>query len=87
MNKEMIEKMYDEQVSWMIIYDENWDEITDTIKYFIFDTIIPEVLESVIYSENEMKMFKMVNEKQFLWLKFYDENLKQKVKELYWINL
>lgn len=81
MNKEELIKMFDEKD---LVYS---DIQRKEIKSFIFETIIPEVLKSVIYSEGEMKMFKLVNEKQFLWLNFYHENLKQKAKEQFWIEL
>lgn len=86
MNRNDLEKMFDENFSYIETHTTFLEE-KDNIKDFIFNTIMSEVLKSVIYSETEMKMFKSVNEKQFLWLNFYHENLKQKAKEKFNINL
>lgn len=85
MEKKELEQMFFEKFDINSEWTSFWME--DYTK-FIFETIIPEVLNSIIYSANEMKTFKMVvNEKYFLWLNFYDENLKQRAKEKFWINL
>jgi hypothetical protein len=48
MNKEKLEELFTEQVTGMRVYDEYNNEITDKIYDFIFETIIPEVLKSIL---------------------------------------
>ena len=76
MNKEELEKIFDEKVTSMRIYDEYRNEITDDIKEFIFDTVIPEVLKSVMPWDNSNVAYY-----------FSKDNIKQKVKEQFNINL
>jgi hypothetical protein len=86
MNKKMIEKMFDEKFSliWegMPIISENWEiyELQD-IKQFIFDTIIPEILKSVLLDKREE------NNHIDLAYNNYWKHIKNKAKELYWIDL
>ena len=73
MNKEQIEKMFDEFYYERIVNSE-------IIEDFIFDTVIPEVLESVMPEENQAGIA--------TW-KYTEciEDIKQKAKELYNITL
>lgn len=75
MNKKDIEKLFDEK-----FLESFWDitcvspiATIPEIKQFIFNTIIPEVLKSIIPQYYE----------DCKWC----SELNQKVKELYWINL
>ena len=82
MNKQELEKLFDEKVTNMRIFDEYKNDITYKVKQFIFETVIPEVLKDI---ENEYWNF-------FDWcwccanLRL-DEELNQRAKELYNINL
>jgi hypothetical protein len=86
--REELEKMFDELDKYDFIqYEENWLDASyskvniDKIKQFIFESIIPEILKSVIPEEKEG----------------YDDHTtiynnciyhtRQKAKELYWIDL
>jgi len=80
MNKIELEKMFDEAVKSQ---DDNisffpywWDQrdfSNENCKKFIFETIIPEVLNSVL--SNEFCPYNC------------EHSIKQKTKELYWITL
>ena len=48
MNKQEIEKMFEEKVSSTRIYDEYKNEITDKVYDFIFDEIIIKLLKEII---------------------------------------
>ena len=50
MNKQELEKLFDEKVTNMRIFDEYKNDITYKVKQFIFETVIPEVLKDI---ENE----------------------------------
>jgi hypothetical protein len=73
MNKEMIEKSFDETFDWIRWKDFYWADvdISDNIKYFIFNEIIPKVLNDLI----EWNYY------------ISDVYIKQKAKELYDITL
>ena len=57
------------------------DISTQNIKDFIFDTIMPEVLKSIILPEEEETNYSSLTRNN------YSKYIKQKVKELYNINL
>lgn len=71
MNREELEKMFDEVFEGA--YYRNHTHLEYELKEFIFDTIIPEVLRKI-------------SPRTDYW--FCDKNqIKQKAKELYWIDL
>ena len=76
MSKTELEKMFDEKVTSMRIYDEYRNEITDDIKKFIFNELIFEVLNSVLPKWNKQT-----------YISTYENYIKPKIKELYNINL
>lgn len=57
MNKEKLEELFTEQVTDMRVYDEYNNEITDKIYDFIFETIIPEVLKSIMLEVKPFQLF------------------------------
>ena len=102
MIREQLEKMFDEKFchkidKWFIDYDwtssytelKNWiDE--KKLKQFIFETIIPEVLKSVMDDEVKNICSKEINPILHwcdLWWNEILQNIKQKAKELYNITL
>ena len=89
MNKEKLEKMFNEKVTSTRIYDEYRNEITDELFNFIFNEIIPEVLKDILNVETSRNYW---NDYISYWRidikwKVVLENIKQKAKELYWITL
>jgi len=79
MTREELEKMFDEEFDlWKIdIYNEQWIAIwyennNKKVKQFIFETIIPEVLKSML-ADNPW----------FIW----NSRIKQQAKKLYKITL
>ncbi len=81
MNKEQLEKMFDEKY-WNELNDRwNLDWLRNELKQFIFSTIIPEVLKSITLVKRE--------ETNHIDLAFnnYWKYIKQQAKELYWIDL
>ena len=100
MNKEQLENMFDENFrmwsNWELIYDWQLDEWTeyDYVKQFIFETIIPELLKSVMPEFDNLESINKYGEKSLdylnawsNWEAKYMQKLKQKAKELYWIDL
>ena len=83
MLKEELEKMFD--------YNFGHDnEDLPIIKQFIFETIIPEVLKSVMDDEVKNICSKEINPILHwcdLWWNYVLQNIKQKAKELYNITL
>lgn len=84
MNKEQLEKMFDDK-----FYDNFWSmrwvapiATISEIKQFIFETIIPEVLNSVIPKE-----FTILNTIYAEWHNDCLDNIKQKALNLYNITL
>lgn len=85
MNREELEKMFDEKIfiwKWNIT---RWD--FDDIKQFIFETIIPEVLKSLL-KETHTQNYSNISYLQ------YENNIneamsiiKYRAKDLYWIIL
>ena len=53
MTKEELIKEFEEKVTCMRIYDEYGDEITDKVKDYIFNKMMPEVLEGILPEEYE----------------------------------
>ena len=85
---EKLEKMIDNEFCKEYSYhNEVWNyidiELFWKIKYFIFDELIKEVLESIIEEDD----FIMVNGQYFKWYTDKINKIKQKAKELYWITL
>lgn len=77
MNKEKLEILFQKK-----FFVEKWNiQVKDyvEIKQFIFETIIPEVLKSLIYPNWWLQFSNW----RFIW----EEEIKQKAKELYWIDL
>ena len=93
MNRRQLEKMFDEEFDlWTTLVQNNfWEHRVNNnneVKDFIFDTIIPEVLKSVITKELVFDE-KEENDDWFYWL-WHNHNLKmikQKAKEQFNINL
>jgi len=92
MTREQLEKMFDEEIKSITMdYDDNWNPLlynpNNTLKQFIFETIIPEVLKSVIEDENLSNL----NDSERMLYKWYKRNIKKivsvRAKELYNINL
>lgn len=84
MNKQELEKKFDEKVSCTGIYNEYKDEITDEVIQFITGTVIPEVIKSITdvdYSNYDRNS--NCDNNFLLWI----ENVKQKAKEIYNIDL
>lgn len=80
MNKIELEKMFDDKFWYCFNKWVETDNITkDNIKLFIFETIIPEVLKSVIPKEYYLEN---INE-----LSFFERQIKEKAKEQFWIDL
>ena len=77
----MIEEMFDKAFNWEILINDWYQTlpITDDIKTFLFETIIPEVLKSIIEDNS--------NTANIYWEVQSIEQNKQKAKELYWIDL
>lgn len=101
-NKEQLEKIFDEKFYnwdcymwrpnsflWQCIFtknnDEEFDEPTNLqeVKSFIFDTIILEVLNSVIPNKKNQDD----NSEFEWWYNRWLDEIKQKAKQLYWIDL
>ena len=81
MNKKELEKMFDEEFDELLKIDRwerGYDEldVTDEVKQFIFKTIIPEVLNSVLPEWNKKS-----------YISTYKNYIKPKIKELYNIDL
>ena len=93
--KEELEKMFDETF-WDLwktdVYNEEWEPLwyinnNDEVKQFIFETIIPEVLYNLIEDENLDKMLYTTDRNFYDWYLEKIEDIKQKAKELYNIDL
>ena len=84
MNKEKLEELFTEQVTGMRVYDEYNNEITDKIYDFIFETIIPEVLKSIL--EINWERSNDFTKSKISW-NYILKDIKQKAKELYWITV
>lgn len=79
--REELEKMFDEEIKSITMdYDDNWNPLlynpNNTLKQFIFETIIPEILKNIIPWDNIDTAYYFTKD----WIK-------QKAKELYWIDL
>ena len=81
--REELEKMFDEKFSIIcenmpiVSWDWKFYELND-IKQFIFETLIPKVLKSIIPNYDV---------EYFYETDFARVYIKQKAKELYWIDL
>lgn len=93
--REELEKMFDETFwdLWKVdLYNEEWKPIwyknnTDEVKQFIFETIIPEVLKSIIKDLLKDSMYWEEENNPYWYCDDLDKYIKQKAKELYWIDL
>jgi len=86
MNREELEKMFDEVFEEA--YYRNHTHLKYDVKQFIFDTIIPEVLKNVI---PEYKWSTQTKDDEINLMRYWHtdciNDMKQKAKELYNINL
>lgn len=90
--REELEKMFDETFwdLWNIDFNDDWNNntyITDEVKQFIFETIMPEVLKSVIKDLLKDSMYWEEENNPYWYCDDLDKYIKQKAKELYWIDL
>ena len=81
----MIEKMFDK--AYLITdWGENWELDRVKVKDFIFETIIPEVIKGILVE----KLWWHTDDLMSAYWSWYDnciDNIKNKAKELYWIDL
>lgn len=95
--REELEKMFDEKFELYekIYYDNHEPEyiIRDNeVKQFIFETIIPEVIREIL-PEKELEMdplkliWNIIEASGNTWYNVAISQVKQKAKELYWIDL
>lgn len=92
MNREILEKMFDEEFDlWTTLVQNNfWEHRVNNnneVKEFIFDTIIPEVLKSVIKDLLKDSMYWEEENNPYWYCDDLDKYIKQKAKEIYWIDL
>lgn len=88
MNREELEKMFDNQNFYEISY-RSWEWYVDfeQIKSYIFNTIIVEVLKSVIPElQNTQTNDYQINDMRY-WSNDCIHYIKQKAKEQFWIDL
>lgn len=82
MNKQELEKMFDKKLNGQGLYCDGWSGekcyCTTMVKNFIFETVIPEVLRSIMMGEKD---------NGDIVKGFTNEYIKHKAKELYNINL
>jgi len=89
MNKKILEEMFDEKLKDITIdYDDYWNPLiynwNNNIINFIFETIIPEVLKSIL--ETNWERSNDFTKSKISW-NYIFKDIKQKAKELYWIDL
>jgi hypothetical protein len=93
MNKKELEKMFDEKFNlWRIDIYKNWEAIwcknqNEEVKQFIFENIIPEVIKNIIWQEGISTIDDI---EDIAWARWYNtkrNDIKQKAKELFWIDL
>ena len=85
MNKKELEKMFEDKITSMRIYDEYWVEITDIVQQFMYKTIIQEVLKSIIPKERE---YDELNDDNYeVWFNVCIWKIKRKLKDNYNITL
>lgn len=78
MNKQEIEKLFDEKFNFEGVFGKNSDAEND-IKQFIFETVIPEVLRGV-------KIEKKLPDND-VFVKIINKYIEDKAKELFNIDL
>lgn len=91
MNKEQLEKMFDEkfklkQERYNIYLHEDFNDI----KQFIFSTMIVEVLKSILPDMEKPKLWSENQDLYIAYANWYNKSMndiKQKAKQLYWIDL
>lgn len=86
MTREELEKIFDEEIKSITMdYDDNWNPLlynpNNTLKQFIFETIIPEVLKSLLINSN------WIDWTMWVMIKWFNHQIKWQAKELYWIDL
>ena len=91
--REQLEKMFDEEF-WELFHLIDWEDygwkeatMTDEVRQFIFETIIPEVLKSVIPEENEWYLINFEEDNKYALENVIIQDIKQKAKENFWIYL
>ena len=88
MNNKELEQMFDNKfnIHYLRIFREDYEIISD-VKEFMFDTIIPEILKSVIPDLKDTQ----TNDEWINMMRYWNNDciyeIKQKAKELYWIDL
>ncbi len=90
MNKEEIEKMFDEEFDWLCLLNSDWDNVTYRIKEVFFEEMLPKILKSIIDIRDEdweKEDWEDYREDFKLWAIEWIERIKQKSKELYNIDL
>lgn len=92
--REELEKMFDETFDELYLhkyaewYEPYWSfECKDEVKEFIFNTIITKVLKSVIPEENEWYLINFEEDNKFALENIIIQNIKQKAKENFNIDL
>lgn len=85
MNKKQLEKIFDEK--YLKLYWNNDEYGCMAIKQFIFENIVPEVLKSVIKDLLKDSMYWEEENNPYWYCDDLDKYIKQKAKELYWIDL
>jgi len=92
MTKQKLEEMFNEKFNWDLIINDWYHDylIADEIKQFIFEKIILEVLKEFIFEKEKPKLWSE-NQDEYVWFanwyNSYVEDIKQKAKELYNIDL
>lgn len=94
MTREELEKMFDKKFPFTDIHYSNepmwWKyevPFPSEAKQFIFETIIPEVLKSVIPEENEWYLINFEEDNKYALENIIIQNIKQKAKENFNIDL
>lgn len=89
MDKQQLGKLFDERFNVEILNKHTWEQYffwainnepsPEDIKSFFFDTVIPEVIKSILPKNDT-----------HIWISLEDwiiDDIKQKAKDLYWITL
>lgn len=86
MNKETLEKMFDEKFNlqsfiWESMFDTETIFMNEKVKSFIFETIIPEVIKEI--TNLDLQENSLISKWKLLTI----NEIKQKAKESFWIEL
>ena len=87
MNRKKLEKMFDEKINTYWYNAERYIEHNERLKKIFFETIIPEVIKSVIDNKNNKEEKNVIDLSYNIWRKDLFREIKQKAKSLYWITL